>query len=230
MPVFKSPTKSWTPKELPRTPYDNAKAEWDDRIGSARTQARNWRMAALGLIGVSATLAGGLIYQSSKSMVTPYVVRVDNTTGVVEAIGRAPAEKYKPRKAEIDYFLSNFIQETRGLPTDPVVAKRDWVTAYTYLTPYAAQQMNAYVNANHPMARVGQESINVLVHSVVAVSAQSYQIQWDETHYDQNGTVTATHQYTGIFTIKIEPPHTQQALLINPLGIYITSFSWSRDV
>lgn len=228
--VFRNPTKAWTEKGVPKTKYDRARAEWDERIGSARVQARNWRLMALGLLGVAALLAGGLIYQSTKSRVTPYVVRVNTATGVVDGVGLARAAHYAPKKAEIDYFLSQFIQDTRSLPMDPVVAKRHWLTAYRYLAPAAAHQMNAYVNANNPLSKIGQESVNVRIRSVVPVSAHSYQIQWTQTRYSQDGTVLHHFKYTGIFTVAMKPPRTIQGVLTNPLGIYITSFSWSRDV
>ena len=39
----------------PETPYQKAAQVWDDRIGSARVQARNWRLIAFGNL----ILAGG---------------------------------------------------------------------------------------------------------------------------------------------------------------------------
>ena len=35
------------PGGVEETPYTRARGEWDDRIGSARVQAANWRLAAL---------------------------------------------------------------------------------------------------------------------------------------------------------------------------------------
>ena len=40
----------------PETPYQRAAAVWDERIGSARVQARNWRLIALGELAI----VGGL--------------------------------------------------------------------------------------------------------------------------------------------------------------------------
>jgi len=34
------------------TPYRRAGQIWDQRIGSARVQARNWRLMALGCLGL----------------------------------------------------------------------------------------------------------------------------------------------------------------------------------
>ena len=44
----------------PETPYQRAAQVWDDRIGSARVQARNWRLAFFGTLALSGGLASGL--------------------------------------------------------------------------------------------------------------------------------------------------------------------------
>ena len=61
----------------PETPYQRAGQVWDERIGSARAQARNWRLMAIGGLLLSSALSGGLLWQSMQSRVIPYVVEVD---------------------------------------------------------------------------------------------------------------------------------------------------------
>ena len=81
----------------PVTPYQKAAQLWDERIGSARVQARNWRLMAFGSLVVSAGLGAGVIWQSAQSRVTPYVVEVDKF-GEVRAVGPAlPAERCPDR-------------------------------------------------------------------------------------------------------------------------------------
>ena len=40
------PTQTYKPEGIPLTPYLKAKEIWDNRIGSARVQAYNWRLAS----------------------------------------------------------------------------------------------------------------------------------------------------------------------------------------
>ena len=61
----------------PETPYQRAAQAWDERIGSARVQARNWRLMAFGSLALSMGLAGGLVWQSSHGSIVPWVVQVD---------------------------------------------------------------------------------------------------------------------------------------------------------
>ena len=55
----------------PETPYQRVGQVWDERFGASRPQARNWRMMAFGSLGLSMLMAGGLVWQSSRSTITP---------------------------------------------------------------------------------------------------------------------------------------------------------------
>src|SRR3546814_1109051 len=72
----------------PATPYQRAAQVWDERIGSARVQARSWRWMAFGCLGLALVVVSGLLWQLGRSTVTPYVVEVD-TLGQVRAVGRS---------------------------------------------------------------------------------------------------------------------------------------------
>ena len=91
---FKRTLQRYGQTPEPMTPYQKAAQLWDERIGSSRVQARNWRMMAFGCLTLSVGLAGGMAWQSLQSRVTPYVVEVDKL-GEVRAAGPA-IESYQP--------------------------------------------------------------------------------------------------------------------------------------
>jgi type IV secretion system protein VirB5 len=72
----------------PVTPYQKAAQVWDERLGSARVQAMNWRIAALAMIGIALLLCVTLAITVGRSGITPYVVEVDRL-GEVRAVGPA---------------------------------------------------------------------------------------------------------------------------------------------
>jgi len=229
MKEFQAQTANYKPAQAPVTPYQRAAEEWDDRIGNARVQARNWRLAALSTTALAAILAGGLVFQSAKSTVTPYVVQV-NSDGIVQAIAPARQINYRPGKPVIEHFLIQFITNVRSLPLDPVVAKNQWLTAYDYLRKGAANTLNEIANREQPFAKIGQETVAVHVKSVVPLSKDTYQIRWEETDFSKEGVSTGTKGMTGIFNIELVPPTDERKLRVNPLGLFIKQFSWSRDV
>ena len=50
--LFKRSHLHYGQTEAPVTPYQKAAQVWDERIGSARVQARNWRLLAFGCLGL----------------------------------------------------------------------------------------------------------------------------------------------------------------------------------
>ena len=45
--VFRRAMQRYGRTPVPETPYQRAGQVWDERIGSARVQARNWRLITL---------------------------------------------------------------------------------------------------------------------------------------------------------------------------------------
>ena len=80
------------------TPYQRAAQVWDDRIGSARVQAENWRLTALVALALAFVMSGAFIWRSTQSIITPYVVELE-TDGRVRTVQSAVAD-YKPTDAQ----------------------------------------------------------------------------------------------------------------------------------
>ena len=60
--AFKRSTLRYGETTQPVTPYQKAAQKWDERIGSARVQAHNWRLMALGSVLLSLILAAVLLW------------------------------------------------------------------------------------------------------------------------------------------------------------------------
>lgn len=226
---FNEPPLLIKPAKSPETAYQRAQDEWDNRIGTTRVQAKNWRVVAFSSIAAAVVAIGGLIYQSSKSQVVPYVVQVNND-GIVQAVGPAKQVNYAPGQNEIKFFLGQFISSVRSLPLDPVVAKNSWLKAYQYLRQQAANTLNEIAQKEQPFARLGQETVAVQIVNVNPMSKDTYQVRWNETSYNKEGITISTRSMTGIFSIEIQPPKDEKTLMTNPIGLYINQFSWSKDV
>ena len=69
--MFRRSTVRYGATPAAETPYQKAGQIWDDRIGSARVQAKNWRLAFFGALLMSSGLAAGLVWQSTRGTVTP---------------------------------------------------------------------------------------------------------------------------------------------------------------
>ena len=225
--MFKRSSTSYGQSPFPETPYQKAGQVWDERIGSARVQAKNWRLMALGCLALCFVTSAALVWRSTISTVTPYVVEVDET-GAARAV--APAiERYVASDAQIAHHLANFIQYVRGLSTDPVVVRENWLRAYDFLTAQASTTLNEYAQTNDPFADIGRKSSTVDVISVVRVSDDSFQARWIEKTYE-NGALMKAQRFTGLFSIVTQPPTDAATLRANPLGLYINSLNWGEDL
>jgi type IV secretion system protein VirB5 len=211
----------------PVTPYQRSAQVWDDRIGSARVQARNWRLMAFGGLFLSAGLSGGLLWQSMQSRVVPYVVAVDR---LGEARAVSPAEKdYQATDPEIAWFLSRFIVDVRSISLDPVLMRQNWLSAYDFTTARGARFLSGYARDANPFGDVGTRTVSVHVTSVVRASDRSFQVKWTESEYER-GNIAATSHWTAILTIVRRAPGSADVLRKNPLGLYVDAIDWSQEL
>jgi len=209
------------------TPYQRAAQVWDERLGSARVQARNWRLMAFGSLFLSTGLSAGLLWQSMQARVVPYVVAVDR---LGEARAISPAERdYQPTEPEIAWFLAHFIGSVRSIPVDPVLMRQNWLTAYDFVTGRGSKYLDGYAREANPFGLIGERSVAVQVTSVVRASDTSFQVKWVETAYER-GSPAGTSHWTAMLTVKILTPRSADVLRKNPLGIYVDAIDWSKEL
>ena len=209
------------------TPYQKAAQVWDERIGSSRVQARNWRLMALGGLALSTGLSAGLVWQSVQSRVVPYVVEVDR---LGEPMALHPADRdYHPTDPQIAWHLAHFITAVRTISLDPVLMRQNWLAAYDFVTPRGARFLGDYARDANPFGAVGTRTLSVQVTSVVRASDTSFQVKWTESAYER-GNLNGTSRWTAILSVVMRPPNSAEVLRKNPLGLYVDGIDWSQEL
>ena len=211
----------------PETPYQKAAQVWDERIGSARVQAKNWRLMAFGCLALSTGLAGGLLWQSARGSVTPWIVQVDRL-GQAQAIAPA-AYDYQPTDPQIAFHLARFIEDVRGLPADGIVLRQDWLRAYDFVTDRGALALNDFARNADPFAKIGKMQVTIEVSSVIRASPESFRIAWIERRYE-NAQLASTERWTAILSVVVQTPHEADRLRKNPLGLFVNAINWSKEL
>lgn len=117
----------------------------------------------------------------------------------------------------------------RSLSIDPIVVRERWLAAYDSTTDRAANTLNQFARETNPFGQIGERTVSVDVTSVTRASDDSFQVQWTERAF-VNGNLAGTERYTAILSIVIDPPRDEERLRKNPLGIYVHSFDWSREL
>ena len=188
---FRRPATHYGKTPQPETPYQRAAQVWDERIGSARVQAKNWRYMAFGSLILSAGFAAALVWQSARGTVVPWVVQVDNL-GQAQTVAAATAD-YRPTDPQVAWHLARFVEQVRSIPADPIIVRQNWLRAYEWTTDRGAAALNDYARANDPFAKVGKQQVAVEVSSVIRASADSFRVAWIERRYE-DGKLSATER------------------------------------
>lgn len=225
--MFRKSTVRYGATPAAETPYQKAGQVWDERIGSARVQAQNWRLAFFCALLMSGGLAAGLVWQSAHGSITPWVVQVDKL-GQAQAVAPATAD-YRPTDPQIAWHLAHFIDEVRAIPADPIVLRQNWLDAYNYVTDKGALALNDFARTSDPFTKIGKEQIAVDVASVIRASDDSFRIEWVERRYVDDA-LASTERWSAILTIVIQTPTDADRLKKNPLGVYVHALNWSKEL
>jgi len=224
---FRRPSVRYGRTPEPETPYQRAAQAWDERIGSARVQARNWRLMALGELFLIAGLAAALVWQSARGTIVPWVVQVDRL-GEAQAVAPAIAN-FRPTDPQIAWHLARFIEQVRGIAADPIIVRQSWLRAYDFATDRGALALNNFARASDPFGRLGRQQVAVEVSSVIRASDDSFRVAWIERTYE-NAQLARTERLTAILTILVQPARDAERLRKNPLGIFVHAINWSREL
>lgn len=221
---FRRPPRAYK-AEPADTPYARAQQAWDTRMGSAVQAAVTWRSIAFGVGALSIVLATGLTLVALQKHTYIHVVEVSPQGAVLSV--QPIAEHYTPTDAQVSYFLGRFVRLVREIPTDGVVLRQNWFEAYRFLTPPAAQRLNEMARDDDPFAKLGSTARTTIITSVVQRSEHSWQVSWIEATHGADAR--ANQSFTGLFTVRFDPPRNADALMHNPLGLFITEFSISPE-
>ena len=207
--------------------YQKAHDEWDNRVGSAKTQLKNWRLACIVSLIFSVLLGVIVIIQLSTKDTLVYVAQVKTGDKVMKV--REATVNYKPTEAQKGAFLSEFINKIMSIPLDPVVLRSNWTNAYQMVSSKAIGQLNKFALSSGAFSDIGVLTKTVKIEKISPMGKNSYDLTWIVTTTNKNGKTTDVSMYNGIFTfVSSKSPRSLQEMLINPMGLKIGYFSFNK--
>ncbi|MDI2113886.1 VirB8/TrbF family protein [Commensalibacter nepenthis] len=214
-------------------PYLNARQEWMERYGSYIQSAKNWRYCAFAALGLSAFLVANNWHLANKSQTVPYILEVNKQGQTF--FGGVPTVASVSNPVIIKAALETWIRDARSVLTDPIAERHYIDTVYSFLakgSPAYHTLTDWYAN-RQPFALGQEQSIDVQNLSALAVgdinTTKTWTVTWDEVTIKNDGTKTQEHWSANI-TFKTVPVKATDAIAnVNPIGLLITSFSWSRQ-
>jgi len=216
-------------------PYLNAQRTWNSHVGSLVASRLIWQLTAIIALLVVLASVGGIIYIGSQSKFVPYVVEVNKLGESAPVAAADVAAKVDPRIVRA--ALGEFIVNARSVSADIALQRKAIVQAYSMLPAGAASanKMNEYLNGNpeaNPFKRAANELVNVDIVSVIPQSKDTWQVDWTETVRSRKGELlTRPSRMRALLAVRIGADGTrnEEQFRANPLGIYITDFSWAKQ-
>jgi type IV secretion system protein VirB5 len=223
---------SAAPARADGNPFLAARTEFMNAFGDLAKGKRNWQLTAYALLGLLALLGVAHLRLAASARVVPYVVEVDRL-GQVVTVGPAAALQ-QPDQRLVAAELARFIRAIRTvLPAAAAAGQAEMLRrGYAVLAPEAAELLNDYFAnpANDPRLLGVRLTRQVEVTGVLRVpNSDVWRLQWTETERStQPGGLTRTVAWEGYVTVRLVPPRTVEAVQDNPLGLAITSVTWTQ--
>ncbi|MGH7812401.1 MAG: VirB8/TrbF family protein [Candidatus Binataceae bacterium] len=215
--------------------YLDARREWDERYADLVLGKRNWQIAAGGLLLLALILAGGIAWLANRSRYIPYVVEVDKL-GYALTVPQALSPKAKPDETARmkRYEVAAFIRNARSVSSDPQVEHGMLNSLLAHTRGAADRFLDEYYHsadfAHNPFKTAEKGTVSVQIDSILLLSPTSYQVRWSETRRDLNGAADGglTH-WEAVLQTEIIPPNSQDSIVSNPLGFYVTHLTWTEQ-
>ena len=216
-------------------PYLNAKRAWNEHMGHILSTAQTWQVVGILGLMMGVTGIGGALYCANRSQFIPYIIEVDRR-GQVLAAGRVDQSTTVDDRM-IHAALANFIADARLVTPDSTVQRDAIFRVYALLATQdaATTKMNDWLNgteAANPFKRAKTEMVAIEITSVLQQSPGSWQVEWQETVRQRNGTSKHKFIMRALVTVYIVAPTastTESQWRRNPLGIYVKDFDWAKQ-
>ena len=226
--MFKRPSIHYGKTPEPETPYQRAAQVWDERIGSARVQAKNWRLMAFGSLILSAGFAAALVWQSARGTIVPWVVQVDRL-GEAQAVAPAIAD-YRPTDPQIAWHLARFIEQVRSHPgrchhRPAELAAR--LRLHDRSRRAGAQRLCARQRSLRQGRQAAGRRRGLERHPRLA---RQLPRRLDRAPLRERPARRAPSAGPPSSPSSSQPPRDAERLRENPLGIYVNAINWSKEL
>ena len=211
------------------SPYLDARREWMERYGGYIARARQWRLVAMIALGTAAVSVVGVVVLASQVRVVPYVVEVD---GKARAQGVYPAERLDGgTPALVRAAIARWIEDWRMVTPDATVQRAAVDRVFAHLGRGSAGNaaVTGWYRENSPFERAAKETVAVEVLEVLQLEGgDTWRAVWLEKARARSGEDKGARQLTATLSLA-RGGVDAQAILSNPLGLYVNSLDWSRE-
>jgi type IV secretion system protein TrbF len=180
-------------------------------------------------------LAIGMVWQSLRSRYIPFIVQVDSQGyGLTIPHPLVPSSDPTLINRMERYQVASFIRDVRTISSDPGAEQYLLNDMLAHVQGAADKYLDEYFHADdaahNPFKLAQHQTVAVSIDSILELSAHSYQVRWSEQARDHNGsTQGAPTHWEAVMQTVIVPPVSDETIISNPLGFYVTQISWAEQ-
>ncbi|MCW5222897.1 conjugal transfer protein TrbF [Verminephrobacter aporrectodeae subsp. tuberculatae] len=228
--IFKKPARSEA-----ENPYLAACRTWNDHVGAVVAQRQTWQMIGILALLVALASVGGVIHIGRQSKFIPYVVQVDKLGQTMAAGPVQATDRADPRV--VHAAVADWMGCARMVTPDMALQRKCVFKVYSMLAPNdpATPKMNEWLNGSadaSPFKRAEKEMASIEIKTVIPQTPNTWEIEWMETTRSRQGMLTgppvAWRALVTTYIAEVTASTTDVQLRNNPLGIYVSDYSWSR--
>ena len=215
---------------VPLTAYDAAKAEWNLRNGDSTVNQARFFIYGLFVTICLVILAASLYEIIPLHRPVPYNIQVDKVTGESVAVGISAKDAKATQQQKI-WFISRWTKQL--LTLDTFTTESALNEAYEAVRGKAIEEFRDFVHATQPIRQVSDNKN--LSRTVTLVNAPQFladniaQVRVI-TERRSIGVAPLTKRFILTIHFVLEPPSTDEEIMKNPIGLYITHFGISEEM
>lgn len=220
-------------------PYLAARRTWNNQSAANVASRQMWQLLGILALMIALAAVGGIIHIGSQSKFVPYVVEVDKL-GQTAAV--APAQRAIDAGVVarvVHSSVASFITDLRLVTPDVALQRKAIFRIYALLSSHdpATAKANEWLNGseeNNPFNRASREMVSIEISSVIPQTSDTWQVDWVETTRDRQGVVKEPpfrmRALVTVYNVPPTPKTTEEELRLNPIGVMVRDFSWSKQI
>jgi type IV secretory pathway TrbF-like protein len=204
----------------------------DDRYMNLAVEKHNWQIAwrlTFGLLVISFAFNG---YYMTLPKFVPYTIAVDKI-GHVISVGAADTKTQIDVRRVLRRQIIEFIENARTVVGDNRAQKHimRWVYARIPNNSKAKVSLDEFYFERKPFITAQTETYSAEVPNALPLgSDKTWQVEWTETRRNLAGDIINRERWKAVLTYEISPLDTEEGIDSNPLGFFVSSFSWSKQI
>jgi len=212
--------------------FDRSRRWEQDELRSAlRSKRIAWSIAAIAGIGMIVSV-GAVASLAPLKSVEPFLVRVDNTTGIVDTVASLTNAPVTLDEAMSRYFIAKYITARESYSPDTARLNFDIISNMS--TSPVQEAYASWISGNNPDSPqhiYGTHTrVNVDITSVQLVRPGLASVRYKQTIQYERSTTVKHFIATVVYQLLPDAQLTIQQRLINPVAFAVTEYRTDPEV